>query len=96
MKKRVVGFLVASLMTVGTAASAQGLLDRARKGEPIRIGFTNEAPYSSATSDGKLIGSDIVVLTAVLERMGITQFDGVLTQFGSLIPGLKAEVARFV
>ncbi len=89
--KRHVAYIAACLSFVTSLASADTLLDRAKAGEPIRIGFTNEAPYSSASPDGTLVGSDIVLLRAVLEKMGVKEFDGVLTQFGSLIPGLKAK-----
>ena len=52
--------------------------------------MANEAPYGYATPDGKLTGEAPEVAKAVLAKMGITQVDGVLTEFGSLIPGLKA------
>ena len=92
MKKRITMLAaVLSLLASTSLASAETLLERVKAGEPIRIGFTNEAPYSSASPDGTLIGSDIVLLRAVLEKMGTKEFDGVLTQFGALIPGLKAR-----
>ena len=56
----------------------------------IRVGFANEAPFGFATPDGKLTGEAPEVAKAVLAKMGITEVDGVLTEFGSLIPGLKA------
>ncbi|MBL8710495.1 MAG: ectoine/hydroxyectoine ABC transporter substrate-binding protein EhuB, partial [Rhodospirillaceae bacterium] len=49
-----------------------------------------EAPFGYATPDGKLTGEAPEVAKAVLAKMGIDQVDGVLTEFGSLIPGLKA------
>lgn len=82
---------IAALCLTTSVASAETLLERARAGEPIRIGFSNEAPYSSSSMSGELVGSDIVLLKAVFQRMGIKTFDGVLTQFSSLIPGLKAK-----
>lgn len=80
-----------SLMITSGFASAATMLERAKAGEVIRIGFANEAPFSSATADGELIGSDITLLKAIFAKMGIKEFDGVLTPFGSLIPGLKAK-----
>ena len=73
-----------------TPALAQSTLEKAREAGYIRVGFANEAPYGYATPDGKLTGEAPEVAKAVLARMGITQVDGVLTEFGSLIPGLKA------
>lgn len=71
-------------------ALAQSTLDEAREAGFIRIGFANEAPYGYATPDGKLTGEAPEVAKAVLAKMGIAEVDGVLTEFGSLIPGLKA------
>src|SRR5437667_64187 len=78
--------------TLGTAsiAFAETTFERAKAQGFIRIGFANEAPFGYATPDGKLTGEAPEVAKAVLAKMGIPQVDGVLTEFGSLIPGLKA------
>jgi polar amino acid transport system substrate-binding protein len=82
---------LAGLALSAGAAGAQSLMEKAKKGEIIRVGFANEAPFSSANANGELIGSDITLLREVLGKMGVKEFDGVLTPFGSLIPGLKAK-----
>lgn len=71
-------------------AYAQSTLERAKADGYIRVGFANEAPFGFATPDGKLTGEAPEVAKVVLAKMGIAQVDGVLTEFGSLIPGLKA------
>ena len=71
-------------------AFAETALERAKAQGFIRVGFANEAPFGYATPDGKLTGEAPEVAKAVLAKMGIPQVDGVLTEFGSLIPGLKA------
>src|SRR5262249_44093169 len=71
-------------------ALAETTLERAKAQGFIRVGFANEAPFGYATPDGKLTGEAPEVAKAVLAKMGIPQVDGVLTEFGSLIPGLKA------
>src|SRR5262245_62993494 len=71
-------------------AFAETTLERAKAQGFIRIGFANEAPFGYATPDGKLTGEAPEVAKAVLAKIGIPQVDGVLTEFGSLIPGLKA------
>lgn len=76
--------------TMAGAAQAQSVLERAKEQGFIRVGFANEAPYGYATPDGKLTGEAPEVAKAVLARMGITEVDGVLTEFGALIPGLQA------
>ena len=71
-------------------AFAETALERAKAQGFIRVGFANEAPFGYATPDGKLTGEAPEVAKAVLAKIGIPQVDGVLTEFGSLIPGLKA------
>ncbi|MGE0280504.1 MAG: ectoine/hydroxyectoine ABC transporter substrate-binding protein EhuB [Rhizobiaceae bacterium] len=73
-----------------SSAVAETTLERVRKDGYIRVGFANEAPFGFATPDGKLTGEAPEVAKAVFAKMGIEQVDGVLTEFGSLIPGLKA------
>jgi polar amino acid transport system substrate-binding protein len=72
---------VVPLMGVLSPAYAETTLERARSQGFIRVGFANEAPFGYATPE---------VAKAVLAKIGIPQVDGVLTEFGSLIPGLKA------
>ncbi len=83
------GLAVAAALPAATA-SAQTTLEKAKADGYVRVGFANEAPYGYATPDGKLTGEAPEVAKAVLAKMGIKEVDGVLTEFGSLIPGLKA------
>lgn len=80
----------ASLALSAAPLRAETALERIKAQGYVRVGFANEAPYGFATPDGKLTGEAPEVARAVLARLGITQVDGVLTEFGSLIPGLKA------
>jgi polar amino acid transport system substrate-binding protein len=73
-----------------SGAQAQSALERAKEQGFIRVGFANEAPFGYATADGTLTGEAPDVAKAILKKMGIEEVDGVLTEFGSLIPGLKA------
>src|SRR5262245_9471198 len=82
--------LAASTFSFAPSAFAETTLERAKAQGFIRVGFANEAPFGYATPDGKLTGEAPEVAKAVLAKMGIPQVDGVLTEFGSLIPGLKA------
>ncbi len=86
------GLLAAAALIAGSGnAFAETTLERARRQGYIRVGFANEAPYGYATPDGKLTGESPEVVKAVLKKIGIPQVDGVLTEFGSLIPGLLAH-----
>jgi polar amino acid transport system substrate-binding protein len=57
----------------------------------IRVGFANEAPYGYADSSGKLTGEAPTVAAAIMKKLGVKSTQGVLTEFGSLIPGLMAK-----
>ena len=73
----------------GTGAAST--LERAREAGRIRVGYANEAPYAYRESaSGRLTGEAPEIARAVLAGMGIGEVEGVLTEFGSLIPGLKA------
>jgi polar amino acid transport system substrate-binding protein len=80
----------AATLATSFTAQAQTTLERAKEQGFIRVGFANEAPYGYATPDGRLTGESPEVVKAILAKMGIEQVDGVLTEFGSLIPGLQA------
>ncbi|MEX0789381.1 MAG: ectoine/hydroxyectoine ABC transporter substrate-binding protein EhuB [Actinomycetota bacterium] len=74
----------------GNGDADSGLLERARS-EGIRIGFANERPYGYENDQGEPDGEAPAVARAVLERMGITEIDSVVVEFGALINGLRAE-----
>lgn len=74
-----------------TAVHAEDTLERIKDAGFVRVGFANEAPYAFATSAGKLTGEAPEIAKAILAKMGVAEVDGVLTEFGSLIPGIKAS-----
>src|SRR5947209_608320 len=74
-----------------TSTSSESVLGQARKAGYIRVGFANEAPYGYADSSGKLTGEAPTVAGAVMKKLGVPNLEGVLTEFGALIPGLMAN-----
>jgi polar amino acid transport system substrate-binding protein len=91
--------LVASLLLVPGCSligqdsdqKAETTLERAKREGVIRVGFANESPFAYATPEGKLTGESVEVARAVFKNLGIPEMEGVLTEFGSLIPGLQAK-----
>jgi polar amino acid transport system substrate-binding protein len=67
-----------------------GAFEEALQEGVVRVGFANENPYAYQEADGTLTGEAVEVARAVLNNLGITEMEGVLTEFGSLIPGLQA------
>ena len=90
MKKFVLFISLAAVLLMSSAL-AQGTLERVREQGYVLVGFANEAPYAFAQPDGTLTGEAVEVARAVFQRMGIDEMVGVLTEFGSLIPGLQAS-----
>ena len=85
--------LVAMSLSVVTTAQDNGeesTLERAQREGVIRVGFANENPYAYAQPDGTLTGEAVEVAREIFNRLGIPEMEGVLTEFGSLIPGLQA------
>ena len=82
---------MAAMALASTAASAQSLLERADKGEPVRIGFANEIPFAYPGDDGSPKGFVNVMTIAVLKKMGYEKIEPVQTEWGGLIPGLNAD-----
>ncbi|MCB0036406.1 MAG: ectoine/hydroxyectoine ABC transporter substrate-binding protein EhuB, partial [Anaerolineales bacterium] len=68
----------------------ESTLARLQREGVVRVGFANENPYAFAQPDGTLSGEAVEVAREVFKRMGIEEMEGVLTEFGSLIPGLQA------
>jgi polar amino acid transport system substrate-binding protein len=85
-----IAVLVAAI-SFATGANAQSTLEKLKKENAVRIGFANEAPWSFAQTDGTLSGVDYELASLVFGKLGVSQVEGVLTKFGSLIPGLKAS-----
>src|SRR5947209_19109378 len=74
-----------------TSTSSEDVLGQARKAGYIRVGFANEAPYGYADSSGVLTGEAPTVAGAIMKKLGVPNLEGVLTEFGALIPGLMAN-----
>lgn len=72
------------------AAQAGQLMDRIEAGETIRIGFANEVPWAYPGEGNEPLGFVNAHALGVLEQMGYTDFETVVTDWGGLIPGLKA------
>lgn len=79
----------AVVLTVSTALAGP-LLDRIEAGEPIRIGFANEAPFAYPGEDGAPMGFVNAYALELLAEMGHDNIEVVVTDWGGLIPALNA------
>jgi polar amino acid transport system substrate-binding protein len=85
------GLALAVAATFTTVANAETTLERAKREGVIRIGYANEAPWGYRTPDGKLTGESPEVARVLFQKLGIAKVEGVLVEWGSLIPGLQSK-----
>ena len=82
---------VALTTCLGAGATAGELLAKANAGEAVRIGFANEVPWAYPGDDNAPKGFANSITLGVLGKMGITDIEPVVTDWGGLIPGLNAN-----
>ncbi len=70
----------------------ESTLARLRRQGVARVGYANEAPYAYLdSSTDRLTGEAPEIARRVLADLGVPRVEGVLTEFGALIPGLEAK-----
>ncbi len=91
---------IAAVLTLGLALSqvmsatsglAATLLEKAKAGEAVRLGFANEVPWAYPGENNEPLGFANAFTLGVLEEMGITNIEPVVTEWGGLVPGLNAN-----
>jgi polar amino acid transport system substrate-binding protein len=91
--KKTLGAVSLAVLAVSVAASgaqAESVMDKIKAGKTIKIGYSNEKPYAYQNKNGKMDGFVNITGLAVLKKLGAKKVEGVLTEWGSLIPGLNA------
>jgi len=91
----VAGLLAGAYLLAGCSHQSPGkrvsLLAKIKARGYITVGYADEAPFAYIDpKTGKLTGESPTVLRAVMNKLGVRHIHGVLTNFGSLIPALKA------
>jgi polar amino acid transport system substrate-binding protein len=84
----VVAFALVGFVTV---ANADSLMDRVNSGKTIRLGFATEIPWAYPGDNQEPLGFVNTITLGVLKSMGYTNIEPVVTEWGGLIPGLKAN-----
>lgn len=86
-------------LLIGTSATAMlavsGLtqadtLNTIKEEDRVRIGYANETPFAYTALDGSVTGESPEIVRHIFERLEIDEIKPVLTEWGSLIPGLRA------
>lgn len=74
-----------------TSAQAETTLERIKRTGVVRIGYANEAPFAYTNLEGKVTGESPEIARIIFKKMGVKKIKSVLTEWGALIPGLKAN-----
>lgn len=82
--------LLSGLALLATSATAGTLSERVEDGKSIRLGFANEVPWAYPGDNNAPLGFANAHVIGVLKQMGYTNIEPVVTEWGGLIPGLKA------
>lgn len=82
---------VVEKVVTATPEPGETTFERAMREGVVRVGFANENPYAYVTEEAKLTGEAVEVARAVFQNLGIEEMEGIVTEFGSLIPGLNAN-----
>ena len=83
--------MVLALVGFVTAAHADSITDRIKGGKTIRLGFANEIPWAFPGDNQAPLGFVNAIRWVILKTMGHTNIEPVVTEWGGLIPGLKAN-----
>ncbi|WP_457588821.1 ectoine/hydroxyectoine ABC transporter substrate-binding protein EhuB [Ensifer canadensis] len=84
-------FAISLSLALGIPAADAATLAQIKAQGYVRAATANEVPYGYMDADGKAKGIAPEVAEAVLKKMGLDSVQWVVTPFGSLIPGLKAN-----
>ena len=81
----------ATLICAGAGPVAAQSLGEKAKGEGLRVAFYNFKPYAYKNEDGKLVGEQVDILRHVVASLGGKIASEQATEWGNLIPGVKAR-----
>jgi polar amino acid transport system substrate-binding protein len=83
--------LACSLFAGVTAVAHASTLDTIKEKSSVRIGYANETPFAYTALDGSVTGESPEIVKQIFAQMGVQTIKPVLTEWGSLIPGLRAS-----
>ena len=85
-----VTIIVLLFCVVQVGASEKSRFEEIKSEGVVVIGIANEKPASYVDDKGELAGYTFEIAKSIFNRLGIKKIEYVITEFGSLIPGLLA------
>jgi len=90
ISRLLIGCTALASITISSLTQAD-TLDKIKENSSVRIGYANETPFAYTALDGSVTGESPEIVEKIFQRMGIETIKPVLTEWGSLIPGLRAS-----
>jgi len=87
LKMALLVVLIVSLAACGSKNTLEEVKDQGS----ATVGFANEKPYAYQESNGELTGEAVEIARVILNKLGVEEMEGELTEFGSLIGGLQSK-----
>lgn len=88
--KRLAGLVTITALWSAAPAAQADTLQTIVKEHKVTIGIHNRQPWGFRADDGQAAGFHPDLIRAAFQRIGVTQVDFVITEFGALIPGMSA------
>ena len=86
----ILGVAALAVSMAGPPAKAASLLEKG-KGDGLQVAYYNYNPFAYVNAEGKVVGEQVEILRYVLGKMGLKIAREISTEWGNLIPGLKAK-----
>lgn len=85
------GALFAITLSVGPSAADEAKLQRLQAEGIARLAIANEPPYTALSETGQVSGAAPDVSREIFRRLGVKDVSAVMSEYGAMIPGLKAD-----
>jgi polar amino acid transport system substrate-binding protein len=91
MRLKIFGTIISAVIAATASTVTAGPLeDRIAAGKPIRLGFAAAMPWAGPGDDGEPLGFVNKITIDLMEKMGHTNIEPVVTDWAGLIPSLMA------
>lgn len=83
--------LLVTSLSSGPSVADDGKLMRLRTQGVARLAIANEPPYTALSETGQVSGAAPDVAREIFRRLGVKDVSAVMSEYGAMIPGLKAD-----
>lgn len=84
------------IVSSSARVSADSVIDKLKDVGTVTVAIGNEPPWTEITPEGELKGVGPDIDRAVLKAAGITDVEGVVMEYGAMIPAVNASRVTFM